>query len=88
MKIIIVGATGTMGKHLVNSFQKEHEIFRVATKNEDIQADITSTGSIENMFKQVGPFDALISTAGPTYVDPWNNRIDKNTILMQKVPSH
>lgn len=33
--------------------------------------DITSTESIENMFKQVGNFDALICTAGPTYVGPW-----------------
>ena len=77
MKIIIVGATGTMGKHLSSAFEKEHEIIRVADKGGDIQTDITSTESIENMFKQVGPFDALISTAGPTYVGPWVNLNDK-----------
>jgi NAD(P)-dependent dehydrogenase (short-subunit alcohol dehydrogenase family) len=77
MKIIIVGATGTMGKHLTNAFEKEHEIIRVASKGGDIEADITSTESIENMFKQVGTFDALISTAGPTYVGPWKNLTDK-----------
>ena len=31
MKIIIVGATGTMGTHLVNALEKEHEIIKVAT---------------------------------------------------------
>ncbi len=77
MKIIIVGATGTMGKHLSSAFEKEHEIVRVAETDGDIQADITSTESIENMFKQVGPFDALISTAGPTHVGPWKNLTDK-----------
>jgi len=77
MKIIIVGATGTMGKHLTNAFEKEHEIIRVASKGGDIEADITSTESIENMFKQVGAFDALISTAGPTYVGTWKNLTDK-----------
>jgi len=77
MKIIIVGATGTMGKHLTNAFEKEHEIIRVASKGGDIEADITSTESIENMFKQVGTFDALISTAGPTHVGPWKNLTDK-----------
>jgi NAD(P)-dependent dehydrogenase (short-subunit alcohol dehydrogenase family) len=77
MKIIIVGATGTMGKYLTNAFGKEHEIVRVADKGGDIRADITSTESIENMFRQVGPFDALISTAGPTYVGPWKNLTDK-----------
>ncbi len=77
MKIIIVGATGTMGKHLASAFEKEHEIIRVATKAGDIHADITSTESIENLFKQAGSFDALISTAGPTYVGPWKNLSDK-----------
>ena len=77
MKIIIVGATGTMGKYLTNAFEKEHEVIKVADKGGDIQTDITSTESIENMFKQVGPFDALISTAGPTYVGPWINLNDK-----------
>ncbi len=77
MKIIIVGATGTMGKHLTSAFEKEHEIVRVASNGADIDADITSTESIENMFKQVGPFDALISTAGPTHVGPWKNLTDK-----------
>lgn len=77
MKIIIVGATGTMGKHLTSAFEKEHEIVRVASSGADIDADITSTESIENMFKQAGAFDALISTAGPTYVGPWVNLTDK-----------
>jgi NAD(P)-dependent dehydrogenase (short-subunit alcohol dehydrogenase family) len=76
MKIIIVGATGTMGQHLTTAFEKENEIIRVASKGGDIQADITSTDSIENMYKQAGAFDALISTAGPTYVGPWAKMTD------------
>jgi NAD(P)-dependent dehydrogenase (short-subunit alcohol dehydrogenase family) len=76
MKIIIIGATGTMGTHLANALEKEHEIIRVASKGGDIEADITSTKSIENMFKRVGPFDALISTAGPTFVGPWKKLDD------------
>ncbi|RYG53551.1 MAG: short chain dehydrogenase [Chitinophagaceae bacterium] len=71
MKIIIVGATGTMGTHLVSVLEKEHDIIKVASKGGDIDADITSTESIEEMFQQIGPFDALVSTAGPTFVGPW-----------------
>lgn len=78
MKIIIVGATGTMGQHLANAFEKEHDIVRVASKGGDIQADITNAESIENMFKQAGPFDALISTAGPSYVGPWKTMTGKD----------
>lgn len=77
MKIIIIGATGTMGKHLASAFEKEHEVIRVASRGGDITADITSTASIEELFRQAGPFDALISTAGPTYVGPWKKMSDK-----------
>ncbi|MBC8051904.1 MAG: short chain dehydrogenase [Sphingobacteriaceae bacterium] len=77
MKIIIVGASGTMGKHLTSAFEKEHEIIKAGSKSGDIQVDITSTNSIENMYKQAGAFDALISTAGPTYVGPWKSLTDK-----------
>lgn len=78
MKIIIVGATGTMGTHLVKVLESEHEVIKVASQGADIDADITSTESIENMFKQVGSFDALISTAGPTFVGPWT-KLDDTT---------
>jgi NAD(P)-dependent dehydrogenase (short-subunit alcohol dehydrogenase family) len=77
MKMIIVGATGTMGKYLADAFEKEHDVIRAASKDADILVDITSTESIESMYKQAGSFDALISTAGPTFVGPWKKMTDK-----------
>lgn len=77
MKIIIVGASGTMGKHLVSAFEKDHEIIKVSTHSGDIQTDITNPESIDNLFKQTGAFDALICTAGPTHVGPWKKMTDK-----------
>ena len=77
MRIIIVGASGTMGNYLASAFEKEHEIVRVASKKGDFQVDITSPDAIENLYSQVGSFDALISTAGPTYVGPWKSMADK-----------
>ncbi|GAB4043800.1 short chain dehydrogenase [Spirosoma jeollabukense] len=77
MKIIIVGATGTMGKYLSRAFEGEHEVIKAASKGTDIQVDITSTESIDAMYGQIGAFDALICTAGPTYVGPWKKMTDK-----------
>lgn len=76
MKIIIVGASGTMGTYLSDEFKKEHEIIRADRNSKDVQVDITSLESIEDMYKKVGAFDALICTAGPTYVGPWKNLND------------
>jgi NAD(P)-dependent dehydrogenase (short-subunit alcohol dehydrogenase family) len=76
MKIIIVGASGTMGTYLVKALKNEHEVITVASKGCDIDTDITSTESIKKMFTQIGSFDALISTAGPTFVGPWSKLND------------
>ena len=77
MKIVIVGASGTMGTYLSNVFEKEHEIIRADRNNSVIQVDITSPVAIEKMYKKTGAFDALICTAGPTYVGPWKNLNDE-----------
>lgn len=78
MRIIIVGASGTMGNFLADLLEKEnHEIIRVSRTSGDIQVDTTSTQSIQELFEKVGDFDALISTAGPTFVGPWKNLNDQ-----------
>lgn len=78
MKIIIVGASGTMGKHLVKAFEPDHEIITAASKGCQLQVDIRSTASIEKMYRQAGAFDALISTAGPSFVGAWKNLNDQS----------
>jgi len=64
MKIIIVGANGTIGKKVAAGLAGQHEIIRAGLNSGDIQVDITSAASIRAMFEKAGPFDALISTAG------------------------
>ncbi|WP_290792371.1 short chain dehydrogenase [Flavihumibacter sp. UBA7668] len=73
MKIVIVGASGTMGNYLSEAFEKEHEVVRAGRSGPDLKVDITSSDSIEEMYQKIGAFDALISTAGPSFVGPWKN---------------
>lgn len=77
MKIIIIGASGTIGKHVAGALEKDHEIIRVGAKSGDIQADMTSPESIEALFKKVGSFDALVSTAGEAYFGPLKTMTDQ-----------
>jgi len=76
MKIIIVGATGTIGKHVAAALEKEHEVIRAGSKSGDVQVDISSPESIEAMYKKVGPFDALVNTSGNGHFGPLGTMTD------------
>lgn len=77
MKIVLVGASGTMGRYLKDAFGSEHEVITAALSNSNLQVDITAVDSIKNFFERVGSFDALISTAGPSFVGSWNKLNDE-----------
>ena len=64
MKIILVGASGTIGQAIDRELRERHDIVRVGRNSGDFQVDIADPASIRHLFEQVGPFDALISAAG------------------------
>jgi NAD(P)-dependent dehydrogenase (short-subunit alcohol dehydrogenase family) len=76
MKIIIVGATGTLGKHVVKALEKDHEVIKAGSKSGDLQLDISSPESIERFYEQTGAFDALVSTTGNGHFGPLNTMKD------------
>ena len=78
MKIVIVGASGTIGKKITADLEADHEIIRVGTKSGDIQADITDPASIRKMFEKIGSFDALVSAAGSGHFGSLNEMTDEN----------
>ena len=91
MKILIIGATGTIGKHVTAALQKDHEVIKAGSKSADIQVDISSTESIENFYIQIGKFDALICAAGDAQFGPLafmkdaDFRIGVNSKLMRQI---
>lgn len=70
MKIIIIGASGTIGKKVTEALQGKNEIITAGSKSGDFQLDITSPESIERFYEKVGPFDALVSTTGSGHFGP------------------
>jgi NAD(P)-dependent dehydrogenase (short-subunit alcohol dehydrogenase family) len=76
MKVIVVGATGTIGKSVAKLLMTEHNVVKVASKSGDFRADITRKDSLEQLFKQIGPFDALVCAAGIARFAPLNELSD------------
>ena len=71
MKIILVGATGIIGKAIKKELSKRHKVIAVCRKNCDISVDMTSSQSIKKMYNDVGRFDALVVTAGEAHFGPF-----------------
>ncbi|MBB1641688.1 short chain dehydrogenase [Pseudomonas sp. UME83] len=70
MKIILVGASGTLGQAVASELGQRHEIVRVGRSSGDLRVDITDSASIRALFEQVGPFDALVSATGKVHFAP------------------
>ena len=65
MKIILIGASGTIGKRIYDTFSKKHEVVRASRSGADVAVDITEPASIEKMYETVEDIDAVICAAGP-----------------------
>jgi NAD(P)-dependent dehydrogenase (short-subunit alcohol dehydrogenase family) len=64
MRIIVTGATGTIGKPVADALAERHEVVRVGHSSGDFRLDVASRESIEQLYAAVGPFDALIAASG------------------------
>jgi NAD(P)-dependent dehydrogenase (short-subunit alcohol dehydrogenase family) len=70
MKIILIGATGTIGKHVANALEKDHQVIKAGSKSGDVQVNISNPDSIKALFEKTGAFDALICAAGDGHFGP------------------
>lgn len=64
MRILIIGATGTIGREIVNALSADHEVIGASRKGSAVTVDITDPASIRAMYASVGKVDAVISAAG------------------------
>jgi hypothetical protein len=64
MKIVVIGATGTIGKGIVRLLQPQHEIVPVGHSGSEFRVDMGSKDSIASLFQEVGTVEAIISAAG------------------------
>ncbi|KAA5543324.1 short chain dehydrogenase [Adhaeribacter rhizoryzae] len=75
MKIVVLGATGTIGKAVLELLQsKGHEVI-AASRSTNPSVNITDPVTIEQFYEQIGEVDAIVSVAGEAAFVP----VDKLT---------
>ena len=70
MKVVIIGATGTIGKAVAAALRGKHEVIAVSRSAADYRADITDKSSLEKAFAAIGKVDAIVSAAGGAVFKP------------------
>jgi NAD(P)-dependent dehydrogenase (short-subunit alcohol dehydrogenase family) len=80
-KIIIIGATGTIGKAVSDLLARDHRVIRVGKQYGDLNVDLRSKASIENLFKKCGRVDGVVCTAGAVRFGRVNEATDDDFIF-------
>jgi len=70
MKVLLIGATGTIGREVHRLLENNHEVIAVAHNDGDLQVDLSDPESIRRLFEQVGTVDSVVSTAGQAVFAP------------------
>jgi NAD(P)-dependent dehydrogenase (short-subunit alcohol dehydrogenase family) len=69
MRIVVIGATGTIGRAVVAALSGGHEILSV-TRSTSPRVDLADPASIRFMYRSVGKVDAVVCAAGQAKFAP------------------
>jgi NAD(P)-dependent dehydrogenase (short-subunit alcohol dehydrogenase family) len=70
MKVLLIGATGTIGRAIATALSPRHEVIATSRNTEPLRVDISSAESVRALFSAVGRIDAVISAAGAARFKP------------------
>ena len=64
MRILVIGATGTIGRTVVAVLSAGNEVISAGLRNTTIKVDIADPASIQRMYRSLGTLDAVVCAAG------------------------
>ncbi|MBV8097863.1 MAG: NAD-dependent epimerase/dehydratase family protein [Verrucomicrobia bacterium] len=69
MKIVVIGATGTIGTAVANALEPKHQVVRVS-RTGPTNADLKDSSSIDALFESAGTVEAVVSCAASVPLTP------------------
>lgn len=77
MKIIVIGATGTIGSAVAEALDTRHDVVCVSRRG-PVRTDMDDAASIGRLFSEVGPVDAVVCCAASGALAPLDTPSDAN----------
>lgn len=82
MKILVIGATGTIGSAVAAAFAaRGHTVVAASRRSGDVRVDIDDPASVGALFERVGTVDAVVSCAGNAAFKPLTSLTDDDFAL-------
>lgn len=70
MRIILIGATGTIGREVAKALSANHDVVTASRSDGILRVDISDPESVAAMYRGAGAFDAVVCTAGSARFGP------------------
>ena len=70
MRILVVGASGTIGRAIVAALSAGNEVILASLRSATIKVDIADPGSIQRMYRSLGRVNAVVCAAGQAKFAP------------------
>ncbi len=81
MKVLVVGATGTLGMPITHALEDKYEVVRASHSRSPHKVDIADPKSIQALFTKVGKVDAIVCAAGHATFRPLSLLTDEDIQL-------
>ena len=81
MKILLIGASGTLGRAVAAELGARHDIITAGRKTGDVRIDLADKASIAAALARLAPLDAVVSTAGNVAWGPVLELTDSDWML-------
>jgi len=70
MRILLIGATGTIGKAIAAALSPQHDVLLASRQQAPLHVDLADPASIRALYAKVGKVGAVISAAGQASFKP------------------
>jgi NAD(P)-dependent dehydrogenase (short-subunit alcohol dehydrogenase family) len=80
MRVLVIGASGVIGRAVVAALGPEHEVVTASRKDAHHTVDISQPESLKQLFEKVGPVDAIVSAVGSAAFKPLAQLTDEDFV--------